>query len=462
MAMLITGGRIVTAIDSYPGSVLIEDGRVAAIGADVRPPAGAEIVNATGMLVLPGIIDVHVHVGLDLKGHLSSDYPTTTREAAFGGVTSILTYATPEIGQTLSDAVEEERDRAEGHSYVDCGLHASLVHWQDRDDDEIAQMVEIGVPSFKAYTVYSEAGLMSEDEELYRALLAVGRAKGLLTVHCENEWMIDSKIRRLAQEKKLAPSDHAASRPSYVEGEAVSAVIRAAYDAGTPVYIVHVSTMEALEAIDEADGLGIDVYSETCPHFLLLSEEKLAGKNGQRYATCPPLRPKAHQAELWDGLSEGIIQVVSTDHCEFRAADKDAGASDFRKIPMGLPGVGTLLPLMWHFGVGEGRLTENELVDRLATQPSEIFGLSPQKGALVPGSDADLVILDPSLAVTMKPAALHGHADYSPYDGWRVKGWPVSTMVRGEWVVKDRELVGSPEHGQFIQRGRVCQRPGGR
>lgn len=462
MAIFIKGGKLVTAVDSYAGSILIEDGTVAAVGPDVKPPAGAEIVDAAGRLILPGIIDAHVHVGLDLKGHISSDYPSTTRAAAFGGVTSILTYATPELGRTLSEAVEEEKGRAEGRSYVDYGLHASLVHWQEREDDEIPQVMEKGVPSFKAYTVYSEAGLKSEDEELYRALLAVGRAKGLLTVHCENEWMIESKIRRLVHEKKLTPADHATSRPSYVEGEAVASVIRAAYDAGTPVYIVHVSTSEALEAIDEADDLGLDVFCETCPHFLLLSEERLGEKNGQRYATCPPLRPKAHLAELWDGLAEGIIQVVSTDHCEFKAADKDEGASDFRKIPMGLPGVGTLLPLMWHFGVGEGRLTENELVDRLATQPSEIFGLFPQKGALLPGSDADLVILDPALEVTITPEALHGHADYSPYDGWKVAGWPISTMVRGEWVVKDRELTGSPEHGRFIHRGKVCQRPGNR
>jgi dihydropyrimidinase len=250
------------------------------------------------------------------------------------------------------------------------------------------------------------------------------------------------------------------SRPGYAETEAVASVLRAAYNAGAPVYIVHVSADESVDAIEEAADLGLEVYAETCPHFLLLDDSKLAGKDGQRYAACPPLRREADQAALWDALDEGLLQVIATDHCEFTAADKDEGAHDFRKIPMGLPGVGTLLPLMWHFGVRAGRLRENDLIDRLSTQPSEIFGLYPRKGTLAPGSDADLVIFDPDLEVTITPAVLHGHADYSPYEGWTVRGWPVSTMVRGRWVVKDRELVGSHELGSFVERGKVCRRPG--
>ena len=208
--------------------------------------------------------------------------------------------------------------------------------------------------------------------------------------------------------------------------------------------------------------LGLEVYAETCPHFLLLDERNLSGAAGQRYATCPPLRGKEHQSNLWGGLDDGLIQVIATDHCEFTAADKDADASDFRRIPMGLPGVGTLLPLMWHFGVSAGHMKERDLVDRLCTQPAEIFGLYPQKGNLAVGSDADLVVFDPELPVTITPEVLHGHSDYSPYDGFQVTGWPVSTMVRGEWVVKDRELVGSRELGSFIKRGKVCQKPGRR
>jgi dihydropyrimidinase len=337
-----------------------------------------------------------------------------------------------------------------------------LVNWDDRMDTEIPEMIEAGIPSFKVYTVYSSSGLRSSEEQLYGALLAAGKHGGLIEVHCENEWIIERKVKRLVEDGRLSPADHAASRPSYVEGEAVAAVLRAAYEACAPVYIVHVSTAEAVDAIDEALELGLEVYAETCPHFLLLDERKLSGPDGHRYATCPPLRPEEHQEYLWDGLEDGQIHVIATDHAEFMAADKDAGASDFRRIPMGLPGIGTLLPLMWHFGVSAGRMRERDLVDRLCTQPAEIFGLYPEKGNLAVESDADLVVFDPHLRVTITPEVLHGHSDYSPYDGCEVTGWPVSTMLRGNWVVKDRELVGSHELGSFIVRGRVCQKPGKR
>ena len=462
MKTLIRGGRLVTEIDSYDSDILIEDGRIAEIGKGLTPPDGAEVTDASGKLVLPGVIDSHVHVSLDLNGHVSSDFRSTTRAAAFGGVTSILTYVTPKKGQLLSEAVAERKTQAVGNCHIDFGLHASLVNWGDRQDDEIPEMIQAGIPSFKAYTVYSSSGLKSSEEQLYGAFLKAGQHGGLIEVHCENEWIIERKIKRLAEEGKLSPADHAASRPSFVEGEAIGAVLRAAYDAGAPVYIVHVSTAEGVEVIDEALELGLEVYAETCPHFLLLDERKLSGPDGQRYATCPPLRDEQHQANLWDGLDDGLIQVVATDHCEFTAADKDEDASDFRKIPMGLPGVGTLLPLMWHFGVSEGRMKERDLVDRLCTQPAEIFGLCPRKGKLAADSDADLVIFDPELPVTITPEVLHGHSDYSPYDGFEVVGWPVSTMVRGNWVVKDRELVGSHELGSFIRRGKICQKPGRR
>lgn len=462
MSILIKGGRLVTAIDSYEGSVLVTDGRIAASGRNVEPPDDVDIVDASGLMVLPGVVDAHVHVGLNLRGRLSSSFEATTREAAFGGVTTFLTYAMPEKGQTLAEAVEARKLQADGNCFVDYGLHAALVNWPEREDEEIPELIEAGVPSFKLFTVYSREGWHSGEEELYRALLLAGRHGGLVEVHCESEWMIDRKVRHLIEEGRLTPLDHAASRPGYAEGEAVSNVVRVAYDAGAPVYIVHVSSGEGAEAIAEASDLGMHVYAETCPHFLLLDEMRLAGADGHRFATCPPLRPPAHAEALWEALDDGIIQVVATDHAEFTAADKDSGASDFREIPMGIPGVGTLLPLMWHFGVGEGRMTENELVDRLCTQPSEIFGLHPAKGTFTPGSDADLVLFDPSLDETIRPEVLHGYADYSPYAGVKVRGWPVSTMVRGSWVVKDRKLVGSHELGSFVHRGTVCQRPGHR
>ncbi|MCD4689986.1 dihydropyrimidinase [bacterium] len=462
MTILIKGGRLVTAIDSYAADILVEDESIVAIGRDIDAPAGAELCDATGLLVLPGVIDSHVHVDLELKGHRSSDFTSTSRAAALGGVTSFLTYVTPAPGQPLMEAVQLRQEEAAGRCHVDYGLHASLVRWEDREDDEIPQMIEAGLPSFKMYTTYSESGLASSDEQLYHALLLVGRHGGLVEVHCENEWMIESKVRKLAEGGHLTPADHGASRPGYVEGEAVAAVVRAAYDAGAPVYIVHTSSGEAVQALEEADDVGLEVYAEVCPHHLLLDEGLLAGTDGQRYATCPPIRTEAHREALWEALEEGLIHVIATDHASFTAEAKDEGEKDFRQLPMGVPGVGTLLPLMWEFGVRGGRLSENELIDRLCTQPAEIFGLRPAKGTLEQGTDADIVLFDPNLAVTIAPETTQGYADYSPYDGLNVSGWPTSTMLRGRWVVKDRELVGSRELGLFIHRKHTCQRPGRR
>jgi len=462
VSTLLRGGRLVTEIDSYESSILIEDGQIAAVARDIEPPDGVETYDATGKLILPGVVDAHVHVGLDLRGETSSDFESTSREAAFGGVTTFLTYAMPAKGQRLSEIVEARQAQADGRCYVDFGLHAALVNWPERDDDEIPELIAEGVPSFKMFTVYSREGWRSSDEDLYRALLLCGRHGGLVEVHCENEWMVNRKVKRMVAEGRLSALDHARSRPSYVEGEAVANALRVAYDAAAPIYIVHVSSGESVEAIDEAIELGVEVYAETCPHFLILDETALEGPMGHRQATCPPLRPAAHRDALWEALNDCQIQVVATDHAEFRAAAKDAGAADFREIPMGIPGVGTLLPLMWQFGVVAGRITENELVDSLCTEPCEIFGLHPAKGTLAVGSDADIVVFDPEFRQVIGPDALHGYTDYSPYEGVEVTGWPVSTMVRGEWVVRDLELVGDPGHGVFVRRGQVCQRPGRR
>jgi len=462
VAILIKGGKLVTGVDSYHADVLVDGDRIAEVGRDLTAPDGAEVVDAAGLLVLPGVIDPHVHVDLELRGHRSSDFTATSRSAALGGVTTFITYITPAPGQTLPEAADARKAHGVGRSHVDFGLHASLVRWDDREDDEIPQMIEAGIPSFKMYTTYADAGLMSTDEQLYHALLTVSQHGGLVEVHCENDWMIESKVRKLVEQGHTSPADHGGSRPGYAEGEAVAAVVRAAYDAGAAVYIVHTSSGEAVQTLAEAEDVGLEVYAEVCPHHLLLDEELLAGQDGQRYATCPPIRSEAHREALWEALEEGLIHTVATDHAEFAAEAKDEGAKDFRQLPMGVPGVGTLLPLMWEYGVRQGRISENELVDRMCTQPAEIFGLCPAKGTLDAGTDADIVLFDPDLPVTIAPETTQGIAGYSPYDGWRVSGWPVSTMLRGRWVVNDRELVGSHELGSFVHRKNVCQRPGHR
>jgi dihydropyrimidinase len=458
--LLIEGGRVVGPIDSFHASVLIEDGTITAVGRHLEPPDGAEIVDARGLLVLPGLIDSSAHIRAERSGVESSGYEETTREAALGGVTTLMAQACPSERETLLDAVDAAVLEATGASHIDFAFHAVYTRLADRQDDEIPALVAQGVPSVAARTGDVDDPTALGDDELYALLLTASRAGLLVSVHCETGWMTRRRTKRLAERGALEASDLSESRPSFAEGEAVARALRAAFQADAPICVANVSTAEAIAAAGEATDLGVDAYCQTTPHYLVLDEERLTRVDGHRFMTVPPFRGTAHREALWEGIEDGLLQVIASDHCSFTADEKDAGAGDFRRIPPGIPSMGTLLPVLWTAGVRGGRLTENELVDLVSIHPAELYGLYPRKGGIQEGADADLVLFDPELELVATSDVVGGHSDYAVYDEETLVGWPVATMVRGEWVARDRQVIGSPAHGEFVPRSTVCQRPG--
>jgi dihydropyrimidinase len=458
--LLIQGGRIVSGIDSYSASILIEDGTITAVGRHLDAPDDAVVCDVSGKLVLPGVVDVRTHVREERSGRVSGGFEDTSREAALGGVTTYLAHAYPVRGQSLPDAVDTAVLEATGASYVDFAFHAGYSRTDEREDGEIADLVEQGVPSLVASTGSLDDPTSLSDDDLYALLLESARDGALVSVRCETGWMTARRTGRLEEEGRLAAADLAKARPSYAEGEAVGRALRAAFLADAPIVVANVSTGEAVAAVDEASDLGLNVYSQTTPHHLVLDESLLERADGYRFATAPPLRGAVHREALWEGIEEGLVHMVASDHCSFIAAEKEEGAGDFRRIPLGVSSIGTLLPVLWTAGVLAGRMTENELVDLVATQPAETFGLYPRKGVIREGADADLVVFDPGLSLEATPDVVRGHSDYTVYEDRALTGWPVATMVRGVWVVEERRVVGTPVHGAFVPRTTVCQRPG--
>jgi dihydropyrimidinase len=451
---IITNARIVTAETVTRGEIAIEGERIVVIGKDL-PRAGCAIIDAGGKLVLPGGVDVHTHMNLDIGSAVAQDdFYTGTVAAAFGGTTCIVDHPGfgPE-GCALDHQIHRYRQDARGMAVVDYGLHGVFQHVDAAVLDTIPDLVDTGIPSLKAYMTY--AGRLS-DYELLQVLAGLGRAGGLLAVHAENDAMIRFLQERFIDAGKVAPVFHALSRPDVCEAEAVERIIQlAAVADDAPLYIVHLSTAEGLAHVRGAQSLGQRVFAETCPQYLLLDEEAYLEKRGGgfKYIMAPPARPRENQTFLWEGLQSGAIQVVATDHCPFDLAlKKQMGDGDFRGSPGGIPGVETRLPLLYAEGVAKGRLSPEQFVAVVATNPAKLMGLYPRKGSLAIGSDADLVIFDPERRVTLRNKNLHQRVDYTPFEGWQVTGWPETTLVRGRVVVDKGRLLAPKGYGRFIPR----------
>lgn len=454
MATLIVNGTLVTASESFRADLRIEGEKISHIGRDLRREAGDEIVEATDLLVMPGGIDAHTHLDLPVGAtRASDDFETGTRAAAFGGTTSVIDFVSPARGDGLLDTLDVWQAMARGRATIDYGLHMSVVDERPQIFAELDAVLDAGVPSFKIYTAYPDT-LMISDGAILRLLNWSARRGALVLAHAENGSAIAELTRVLAGEGKLAPRHHAESRPSILEGEATSRLIALAEVVDAPLYIVHVTCTEALEAIRNAQRRGLDVYAETCPHYLFLSEESLKAPDfeGAKFVCSPPLRPRQHAHKLWQALAFGDIDVVSTDHCPFNfKGQKELGREDFRKIPNGLPAIETRLTLLWQ-GVVEKRITQNRFVELVSTGPARIHGLCPRKGVLAPGADADIVLWDPNREVSLDAKALHMRVDYSPYEGMRVRGGPAKVFSRGECIVDGDEFIGRPGRGLFLKR----------
>ncbi|HEY9594988.1 MAG TPA: dihydropyrimidinase [Spirochaetia bacterium] len=450
--LVIKGGVVVTPLGVYSADVLVNNGVIAAIGSDLD---GDETYNARGRYVLPGGIDVHTHMAMPFGGTVScDDFSDGTRAGAFGGITSIVDFAIQGKGQSLADTIAAKRRDADGKVYTDYGLHVALTDVTASILEEMPSTIAGGVPTFKCFMTYP--GLAVDDYTLFTALKTASGNGGRVSVHAENLSLITRGVEALLAERKTDPWYHAVSRPDFVEAEAVSRAIMWAEQSAAELYIVHLSTAKGLALVQAAQRRGVRVIAETCPQYLVLSEDcyREPGFNGAKYVMSPPLRAPTDQEALWDGLADGSVATVASDHCPFTMEQKRLGLGDFSKIPNGAPGTETILPLLHSEGVCRGRLSLERMCALTSANPARIFGMST-KGAVEPGKDADLVIFAPREEWTLDADNLHSNADYSLYEGRRVTGRVVSTLVRGRFVVQDGRLTGSPGWGRFLARSRL-------
>jgi dihydropyrimidinase len=458
--LVIRGGTGVSASDSARCEVGIRDGRIVALAERIE--GGAKEIDASGLLLLPGGIDSHVHLDQPSGPSIvmADGFESGTRSAVAGGNTCVLAFALQPRGQSLRKSVEDYHAKAAGNCYVDYGFHLIVTDPTPAVlGQELPSLVRAGYPSFKVFMTYDD--LVLTDRQLLQVFTIAREQGALVMVHAEGYDQIKFMSERLEREGKTAPYYHAVSRPELVEREATHRAISHAELIGIPIVIVHVSGREAMEQIQWARQRGLKVYAETCPQYLVLTAQDLKGLNmdisGAKYVCSPPPRDRASQDAIWRGLQSGVFQTFSSDHCPFRYAD-DAGKTgpkaktSFRWVPNGIPGIAARLPILFSEGVSKGRISLQDFVALTSTNHAKMYGLYPRKGSIMIGADADIAIWDPHKSVTLTQELMQHGSDYTPYEGMAVTGWPIKTLVRGAVVVDDGRVVGEPGFGRFLPR----------
>jgi len=455
MRTLITNGTIVTADGSTAADVLIDGETIAQIGTGLAGSVTAdEMIDAAGRWLIPGAIDVHTHMELPFGGTFAKDtFETGTRAAAFGGTTTVVDFAVQSKGQSLRQGLDAWHAKAEGNAVADYGFHMIMSDVTDDTLKEMDGLVAEGIPDFKLFTAYPGV-FYSDDGAIFRAMQQTAKNGGLIMMHAENGLAIDVIAADTVAAGTTDPIGHGLARYSVLEGEATNRVIRLAQAAKVPVYIVHLSARDAMNAVRDARDRGVGVFAETCPQYLFLSLDDLGnGFEGAKFVCSPPLRPADHQEELWTGLIKDDLQLVSTDHCPFDfEGQKELGEGDFRKIPNGLPGVEDRVDLLHDGGVVGGRISRERWVEIVSTAPAKLFGMFPRKGTIAVGSDADVVIYDPKATRTISAKTHHMDVDYSCYEGRQVRGRSDIVLSRGSVIVRDGQFTGRKGAGKFIQR----------
>ncbi len=466
MAILIKNGTLVTASKSFKADLLIEGEKIKLIGEGLTHP-DAQVIDAQDKLVLPGGIDAHVHLDLPMFGTVSSDdHYTGGKAAAFGGTTTVIDFVPQDEG-TLEENINRWHAKADPKASVDFGFHMNITRFDKDVAKEIFSLPDLGITSLKVFTAYN-GRLRLQDSEIFR-VMRVARAAGMLTmVHAENGDVIDILVEEALAAGNIAPYYHAKTRPAWGAVEAsLRAAALAAQAGDAPLYLVHMNAAGEVDQLAYAREHGLNMMGETCPHYLFFVEEDLQREDGAKWICSPPIRTERDNNRLWKGLEDDIIQTVSTDHCPFffdgtqpieyegemvAIPGKELGKDDFTKIPNGLPGVGDRMPILWTQGVGNGRLTPNQFVALHATNPAKIFGLYPQKGALVPGADADIAIWDPNLELQYGVNVAQHRTDYNLYEDWHLKGFPTKVFLRGQLIVDKGEWHGKPGMGRYLHR----------
>jgi dihydropyrimidinase len=458
MATLIKGGRVITAADDYVADVLIEAEQIAQIGVALEADSADSVIDAAGKYVLPGCIDPHTHFHLPVGDWLGSDdFTSGTTSAAFGGTTTHIDFCLQTRGETFAETLAKWREKQDGNGVIDSGFHLAVSDLEAGGTlEELAQLPDEGITSYKLFMAYPDT-FMVDDATLFRTMQVAAETGAIVMLHAENGHAIEVLVRDALAAGKTEPVYHSLTRPPELEGEATNRAIQLAHVAGCTVYIVHVSCRDAVEPVARARQMGWDVWGETCTQYLSTSIEDLerADFEGAKYVFTPPPRAKHHQDRLWHALRHDELSVLSSDHSPFSWDQKLLGQDDFSKIANGAPGVEHRLHMLHHFGVREGRLSLSRMVEVLATNPAKIFGLYPRKGTIAVGSDADLVVFDPSKTVTLSAATHHSKCDFNIFEGIEVTGAPDLVLVRGNTVVENDALVARPGMGRFIGRARA-------
>ncbi|MCO5059715.1 MAG: dihydropyrimidinase [Rhizobiaceae bacterium] len=451
MSKVIRNGTIVTADRTWKADVLIKHDKIVGIGHDLH---GDHDIDATGCYVMPGGIDPHTHLEMPFMGTYSSDdFESGTRAAVSGGTTMVVDFCLPSPGQSLLEAIQMW-DNKSTRACCDYSFHMAITWWGEQVFNEMPQVVERGITSFKHFMAYKGA-LMVNDDEMYSSFQRCAELGALPLVHAENGDVVAQLQQKLLADGNDGPEAHAYSRPPEVEGEATNRAIMIADMAGVPLYVVHTSCEQAHEAIRRARQKGMRVFGEPLIQHLVLDDSEYADKDwdhAARRVMSPPFRNKAHQDSLWAGLQAGSLQVVATDHCAFTTEQKRTGVGDFTKIPNGTGGLEDRMPVLWSYGVNTGRLTMNEFVAVTSTNIAKILNMYPKKGAIVEGADADIVVWDPEKTKTIAAKSQQSAIDYNVFEGIEVKGLPKYVLSRGEIVVDDFEVKAKPGHGEFVGR----------
>lgn len=448
MSYIIKNGTIVNSKETYQGDILIKDGKIAAIGKNLPVEAGTEIIDAAGKLVLPGAIDVHTHLAMPFGGTLSADgYFAGTRAAACGGTTTVFDFALQDFKENMVDTVKRRDALCAPEAAVDYAFHVGVKDVSGDLLDSMEEAVKFGVPSFKVFMVY-DFGV--SDGVFYQVLEKAKACGGMISVHAENKEISNMLIQRFLSEGKTGPWYHYLSRPEFVEAEADSRAIEWAKSLNAPLYIVHLANKDGVAAVTKAKEEGYQIYAETCPHYLHFTKEVYKRESGRNFVCSPPIKGQESQEALWEAIKRGDIDTIATDHCPFQSYEKDWGKDDFTKIPNGCAAIENMYPYMLS-AANTGKITFQKAVELCCENPAKLFGCR-EKGFLLPGKDADIVIYDPEKNFTITCENMHSDYDHTIWEGVELKGYPIKTFSRGRIVFDNGEFVGEAGWGKFIKR----------
>lgn len=454
MGLLIQGGEIVTAESRSRGDIFVEDETITHIGLDFTAPPRTEVIDATGKLIFPGFIDPHVHIHLPFMATFAKDtHATASKAALIGGTTTFIEMCCPSRNEDALEGYRTWKQKAEGNSACDYAFHMAVTRYDENTDAQLREIVRDGTASFKVFLAYKNFFGVN-DEELFLTLKLAAELGVITTAHCENAELVSQLQQLLLAEEKTGPEWHEPSRPEAVEAEGTSRFATFLEQTGATGYVVHLSCAPALRAAVEAKLRGVRIYVESVlPHFLLdKSFAERSGVEGMKHVMSPPLRDKRNLPVLWTALQAGLIDTVGTDHCPFDTEQKLLGTNNFTQIPNGIPGIEDRVNLMYTYGVKRGALGIHRFVDALSTRPAKLFGLFPRKGTISIGSDADLVVYDPTYRGTISAATQHSNNDYNGFEGFAIEGRPSHVTVRGKVQVRDAVFVGEPGRGRMLRR----------